>query len=81
MTQTPDTTVRFDADAELFYIDPVTVELAGDLGEVTIEAVEDDHSTIDVRLAISTEADLDAAIKALEALRSTVRLTHAVRGW
>lgn len=77
MTQTME--ARTDLISGLLYVEQhETIELTEDGGtvEITLEAVEDDHATLDVVASVHTEAGLAALIAQLQARVGTLDAAH-----
>lgn len=66
--------------------DPISglefIEMGGSTGTVDwkIEGIEGDHATLDASVSVSTVDELDAAIAALQALRTRLATAETIRG-
>ena len=77
MTQTQAHTTGIDPKSGLEFI-----EMSGSTDTVDwkIEGIEGDHATLDATISVSTVNELDAAIAALQALRTRLAQAETIRG-
>lgn len=77
-TSSMTTTQSIEIAGETYcYIERTEVEVAG--GTATVEAFEDDHSTLEINATVSTVAELEELIANLSDLRLTMAAAERVR--
>lgn len=77
-TSSMTTTQNIEIAGETYrYIERTEIEVTG--GAATVEAFEDDHSTLEVNASVSTVAELEELIANLRDLRLTMAAAERVR--